>query len=194
MTQVRHVHYDVIDAVAEITLDHPPVNAIDLELIQNVVNALERARRDETARAVILKSAHEKAFCAGLDLKALKGKGSRGMRELLDELYVGLFDVQYRLGKPSIAAVRGAARAGGMTLAVSCDMIIGGAGDLAEVHFFDEAAPGSSIQPYLKYVFERPIIKSAVLSASTWPTSLSAMSIRIIFTVIASPPMKNNYV
>ena len=126
MTNFRYVQYEVIDAVAEITMDRRPVNAIDLEFIKEVVAALRQAGKDKTARAVILKSAHEKAFCAGLDLNVVKGATSLGMREFLDQLYIELYNVQYNLGKPSLAAVCGAARAGGMTLAVSCDMIIAG--------------------------------------------------------------------
>jgi enoyl-CoA hydratase len=128
MTKYRHVHYEIIDAVAEITMDRPPVNAIDFALIEEVVAALRQAGEDKEARAVILKSAHEKTFCAGLDLAVVKGATSLDMRKLLDKLYLELYDVQYRLGKPSLAAVRGAARAGGMTLAVSCDIIVGGHG------------------------------------------------------------------
>lgn len=128
MTKYRYTHYKVIDAVAEITMDRPPVNAIDMELIEDVVAAMRRAGEEKEARAVILKSAHEKTFCSGLDLGVVKDATSMGMRKFLDKLYVELYDVQYSLGKPSIAAVRGAARAGGMTLAVSCDMIIGGHG------------------------------------------------------------------
>jgi enoyl-CoA hydratase/carnithine racemase len=44
----------------------------------------------------------------------------------LERLYVQLWDVQCGLGKPSIAVVDGAARGGGMTLAISCDVIIAG--------------------------------------------------------------------
>lgn len=126
MTKFRYVHYEVIDAVAEITIDRPPVNAINLDLIEEVVARMRQAGEDEKARAVILKSAHEKTFCAGLDMAVLKDATSLGMRKFLDKLYIALYDAQYRLGKPSLAAVRGAARAGGMTLAVSCDMIIAG--------------------------------------------------------------------
>ena len=120
------IHYEIRDRVAEITIDRPPVNALSLELIEGVIAAFRRAAADDSARAVLLTSANPKVFCAGLDLDIVKGRPGRDMRQFLERLYVEYNDVQYRLGKPSIAAVAGAARAGGMTLAVSCDMIVAG--------------------------------------------------------------------
>ena len=120
------VHYEVRDRVAEIVIDRPPVNALSLELIEGVIAAFRRAGADDAVRAVLLSSANPKVFCAGLDLDIVKGRPGRDMRQFLERLYVEYSDVQYRLGKPSIAAVAGAARAGGMTLAVSCDMIVAG--------------------------------------------------------------------
>jgi enoyl-CoA hydratase/carnithine racemase len=77
---------------------------------------------------VVLSSALPGRFCGGLDLAMARRSSGAELRAFLDRLYGELFDVQYRLGKPSIAAVGGAARGAGMTLAVSCDMIVAGAG------------------------------------------------------------------
>lgn len=120
------IRYEVRDRVAEITLDRPPVNALSVSMIEEVNAAFRRAAADEAVRAVILASANPKVFCAGLDLDIVKGKTGRDMKVFLDRLYIELAEIQYKLGKPSIAAVAGAARAGGMTLAVSCDMIVAG--------------------------------------------------------------------
>ena len=122
------VGYEVADGIARIALNRPPVNALDLDTIQGVVAALERAGQDDAVRAVLLTSAVPNRFCAGLDLKILLGKSDEKVRGFLQQLYVRLHDAQYNLGKPSIAAVAGAARGGGMTLAISCDVIVAGAG------------------------------------------------------------------
>lgn len=120
------VDYAVSAGTAYITLDRPPVNALSLPMIRAIVAALRRAAVDDEARAVVLRSALPRHFCAGLDLALLLGKSRDQVREFLQELYLELHDSQCVLGKPSIAAVGGAARGGGMTLAISCDVILAG--------------------------------------------------------------------
>ena len=122
----KTVLYEVSNGIARITLNRPPVNALNLEMIKDVVAALETAGKDQGIRAVVLTSAISKAFSAGLDLHLLLGKSEQKVRVMLQELYVRLHDTQYNLGKPSIAAIGGAARGGGMTLAISCDVILAG--------------------------------------------------------------------
>ncbi|TDF64557.1 enoyl-CoA hydratase/isomerase family protein [Cupriavidus sp. L7L] len=118
------VTYTVRDRVAEILLDNAPVNALTVPMVDALIRALDRAATDDAIRAVIVGSAVPKRFCAGLDIAALQGASAETVHTLLDKLYVQLSEAQYRLGKPSIAAVSGAARGGGMTLAISCDLII----------------------------------------------------------------------
>lgn len=119
------VTYTVVNGIAEILLDRSPVNALSLQVIDQLLASLARARDDRNVRAVVLGST-QKVFCAGLDLDILRDKSGVEAKEFLEKLYFALNDVQYRLGKPSIAAIDGAARAGGMTIAISCDMIVAG--------------------------------------------------------------------
>lgn len=118
------IGYDAADGIARITMARPPVNAMTLAFVRAVIAGLERARADDGVRAVIVDSAVAGRFSAGLDLPLLLDATGEQVRELLQALYVDLYDAQYRLGKPSIAAVAGTARGGGVTLAISCDVIV----------------------------------------------------------------------
>jgi enoyl-CoA hydratase len=121
------VSYAVSEQIARITLGRPPVNALTLDMVRGIVVALRRAAADDDVRAVILTSALPRRFCAGLQLDLVLGQSGDTIRELVGTLYLDLHDAQRDLGKPSIAAVGGAARGGGMTLAISCDVILAGA-------------------------------------------------------------------
>ncbi|WLA85617.1 MULTISPECIES: enoyl-CoA hydratase/isomerase family protein [Bradyrhizobium] len=121
------VRYSVTDQIAEIVLDRAPVNALSIPLIDALLAALAKARDDDAVRAVVISSAH-KVFCAGLDLDIVRGKPAIETKTFLERLYFALNDTQYRMGKPTIAAIDGAVRAGGMTIAISCDMIVAGDG------------------------------------------------------------------
>ena len=124
MSNYKRIRYEVRGRVAEITMIREPVNAIDMLLAQEVVDAYTRVRHDPEVRAVILTSDCKAAFSAGMDLKMIRGKSGVDLRNFLEVLYFGMHDAQYRLAKPSIAAITAPARAAGVTLAVSCDMIV----------------------------------------------------------------------
>ena len=113
MTDYKRIRYAVRDRIAEITMIREPVNAIDMVLAQEVVHAYGRVREDPGVRAVILTSGCRQAFSAGMDLKMIRGKTGLDLRNFLEVLYFGMHDAQYRLGKPSIAAINGPARAAG---------------------------------------------------------------------------------
>ena len=118
------IDYAVRDNVAEILFNHPPVNTINHAFMDTFLAFLERAKADDEVRAILIASALPGRFCAGLDLAALL-RGSHGKaHEIVDKLYARLVDAQFGLGKPSIAAISGEVRGGGITIAISCDMIV----------------------------------------------------------------------
>ena len=118
------IDYTVRDQVAEIFFNNPPVNTIGHAFLDSFLAALERAKADREVRAILIASALPGRFCAGLDLGALL-RGSLGeAHDIVDKLYARLCDVQFGLGKPSIAAISGEVRGGGITIAISCDMIV----------------------------------------------------------------------
>lgn len=118
------IDYAVSDRVAEITMCRAPVNAINHQLTEEINAAYRMAKDDPGVRAVILTSAFDNAFSAGMDLAMIRGGSGLDLRRFLEKLYFEMHDLQYRMGKPTIAAMTGPARAAGVTLAVSCDVLI----------------------------------------------------------------------
>lgn len=127
------IDYTVQNRTAEITMHRAPVNAINHALIEEINAAYRQAKADPGVRAVILTSAFDRAFSAGMDLAMIRGKRGLDLRRYLQKLYMEMHDLQYRMGKPTIAALTGPARAAGVTLAVSCDCIV--AADTASIAY-----------------------------------------------------------
>ena len=118
------VLYHAENGVATITLNRPDQrNAINPEVCDAVRAAFDQVEADPQVRAAILTGAG-KLFCAGMDLKAFAG-GS-GDTILFGQYGFGGFVKRPRT-KPVIAAVEGAALAGGFEMMLACDMVIAGA-------------------------------------------------------------------
>ena len=115
---------DITGKIATISLDRPPVNALDLPTLEALVGAIRAAGQNDQARVIILKSANPRIFSAGLDLRAIAGKSRDELRPYLQLLYVEMHEAQRAANKPTIAQIAGDARGGGMTLAILCDMIV----------------------------------------------------------------------
>jgi methylglutaconyl-CoA hydratase len=111
--------------IAILTLDRPDKrNAISYELIDDLTRALEEVSRS-AARILILTGAG-KAFCSGMDLDNLKALIGRTPEQNIADsrTMVKLFRSLYEFPKPTIAAVNGAAIAGGTGLALLCDFTL----------------------------------------------------------------------
>ena len=116
--------------VATLTLDRPERrNALNAELLSALGDNLERLRTDAGVRAVVLTGAG-KTFCSGLDLSELQGDLSSSVQRNLErsDAFAALIAQIYRFPKPVVAAVEGAALAGGAGLAAACDLSVLGQG------------------------------------------------------------------
>lgn len=108
--------------VAIVTLDRPEQrNAINPAIAEAIDEIVARTDQDPDVRAVILTSSHEKVFCAGADLAEI-AKGNAGGMVTENGGFAGFVD--YQRQTPWIAAVGGAAFAGGCEIILACDMII----------------------------------------------------------------------
>lgn len=108
------------EGVRTLTMNRPPSNNLNLELLRRLEEAARAAGRDPTVRAVVLRSAIPKYFSAGLDPQALLASGDGPSREPFDALF-GMYRAWLECPKPTVAAVEGYALLGGCILAMSCD-------------------------------------------------------------------------
>jgi enoyl-CoA hydratase len=117
--------YVVSDGVATVTLNRPDQrNALNGELLAALVDAMKQARDDDAVRAVVLTGAGDKVFCAGADLGGFAADAPLVDKHFASDLFLEFFRLMPRLGKPSLCAANGHVLAGGMGLALSCDLLI----------------------------------------------------------------------
>src|SRR5258705_10642197 len=112
-------------SIATLTLNRPEKrNAISYELIDDLTRALEEVK-NSPAQILILTGAG-KAFCSGMDLDNLKALTGHTPEQNLEDSrkMASLFRSLYDLPKPTIAAVNGAAVAGGSGIATLCDFTL----------------------------------------------------------------------
>jgi enoyl-CoA hydratase/carnithine racemase len=117
--------YEVSDGVATLTLNRPDQrNALNGELLGALVESVKRVRDDEQVRAVVITGAGDKVFCAGADLGGFAAEVPLIEKHFASDLFLEFFRLMPRLGKPSLCAANGHVLAGGMGLALSCDLVI----------------------------------------------------------------------
>jgi len=109
------------DPIGIVRLNRPKVlNALNIELMRELVEALRVLEADEAIRCLIL-TGDEKAFAAGADIREM---AEASAVEMLYRNTTALWDQIQALSKPIIAAVSGYALGGGCELALVCDLIV----------------------------------------------------------------------
>lgn len=112
------------DGITRIILNRAPVNALSAEFLMEFSETLDHLASDASVRAVIISSAF-KVFSAGLDLKETLEydvKDQNAIVKALNEVFLNLF----RFPKPTIAAINGAAIAGGLFFVLASDTHVAG--------------------------------------------------------------------
>ena len=115
----KFVNYEVKEGVAWITLNRPPLNVMNTEMLLELADAFKTAGGDPSAVVIVVTGAG-KAFSAGADV-------ADHMPEKLDafiKAFNGMFYAMWEVDKPIIAAVNGHALGGGCELVIACDMAI----------------------------------------------------------------------
>lgn len=115
---------DTAGGVATITLNRPErLNAIDADLLEALVSALESAADDDRARVVVVAGAG-RSFCAGADISQMQEREAADWEAIVDR-YLDPVRAIARMDKPVIARCQGDVVGGGLGIAMACDFRVG---------------------------------------------------------------------
>jgi cyclohexa-1,5-dienecarbonyl-CoA hydratase len=118
---LEHIRFDVSDGAARLTLNKPPLNVLDIAMMQEICAALEEVRNDPGIKVLVFEAAESsKAFSAGVDVS----EHTADKVEEMIEVFHRIFRLLDRLEVPTVAVVNGAALGGGCELVLFCDMVI----------------------------------------------------------------------
>ncbi len=104
-----------------ITLDKPPANSYDIEYMREFGAAVDAAGADASAHVVVIRSASEKFFCAGADIKKFLANDLAANMDMIRLAHEALASIA-RSPKLFVACVAGHALGGGLEIALACDV------------------------------------------------------------------------
>ncbi len=129
MAEWQYVRTEVEDQIAVLTIDHPPVNSFNAQVMTELGEAMDDLLADNEVKVIVITGGGSNAFVAGADIPEIKsllenpGEEYAAAREFL-ERGQGTFLKIEQADKPVIAAINGFCLGGGLELAMSCHVRI----------------------------------------------------------------------
>jgi len=115
----QHIETDFQDGLGTITLNRPPVNVLNIAMMEEINGVLEAWRGKKDLKAVLF-NAKGKCFSAGVDV----GEHMGDLAPKMIGVFHRMFRLMDRLGVPTLASVYGSCLGGGCELAIFCDLVI----------------------------------------------------------------------
>ena len=115
----KHIQTELKEGVATLTLNRPPLNVLNIEMMEEVNTYFESLLKEKALKLLVIQAAG-KAFSAGVDV----GEHLGDLVYKMIEVFHRMFRLMDALKVPSVAVVNGSALGGGCELAVYCDMVM----------------------------------------------------------------------
>ena len=169
MSDENPIRFEIADGIATVTIDRPErKNALSLAAMEGLTDAWARADADPGVQVVILTSADCGVFCAGMDLKQVAEMKARDGIDMLTLVRDPMQTNMRNVKKPIVAAMTGSLMAGGMMLALNCDLRVGLKGTRAGITEV-KVGRGSPWAVPLLWMLPQPILMEMVLTGETLP-------------------------
>jgi cyclohexa-1,5-dienecarbonyl-CoA hydratase len=115
---MEHTRLDIADGRATLTIEHPPLNVLNIALMEEIAARLDEAGKVKDLRVLVIE-APGRAFCAGVDVGEHMGDKAKVMLETFNAFLAKLLDFPL----PTVALVRGSALGGGTEFLCACDIV-----------------------------------------------------------------------
>jgi enoyl-CoA hydratase/carnithine racemase len=127
MGEWQYIRTEVEDRIAVLTIDHPPVNSFNIQVVTELEEAIDELMADDDVKAVVITGGGTNAFVAGADIPEIKERfesaDEAGASEFIERGHRTFLKIEMA-PKPIIAAINGFCLGGGLELSMACHMRI----------------------------------------------------------------------